>query len=211
MKRPKRPFLVAVTGGIASGKTLLCREFEDQGLRVYYSDKIAHQILQQPKIKKQIAEQFKEFDLLKNGQLDRELLGDLVFEDPEKLKYLNTVIHPLVRLEIQKIIDHSQAKVIVFEIPLLVENKLQGAFDLTINLHSDKKDKLERLIINRKISREKAEKIIEAQIDPDVRIEKTDLTIYNSGDINELLTKTRNLINILDSFPFKKVKKIKEI
>ena len=89
MKLLNRPFLIAVTGGIASGKTLVCRELEKQGFTVYYSDKIAHEILNDTKIINLLKLEFKELPLLTNGEIDRELLGDLVFSDPEKLTKLN--------------------------------------------------------------------------------------------------------------------------
>ena len=211
MKHHNRPFLIAITGGIASGKTIACRELEDLGLRVYYTDKIAHKVLDQQDIKAKIINKFAELELVKEGNLDRKLLGEMVFNDPEKLKYLNALIHPHVKTEIQDIIEQSEEKIIIFEIPLLVESNLQAAFDLTINLHTPKSLQIERLMQNRKMSREKAEKIINSQIESDIRIKKTDLTIDNLGKISDLRYHIKKLVDELPRFPFKKVIKITEV
>lgn len=211
MKHHNRPFLIAITGGIASGKTIACRELEDLGLRVYYTDKIAHKVLDQQDIKAKIINKFAELELVKEGNLDRKLLGEMVFNDPEKLKYLNALIHPHVKTEIQDIIEQSEEKIIIFEIPLLVESNLQAAFDLTINLHTPKSLQIERLMQNRKMSREKAEKIINSQIESDIRIKKTDLTIDNLGKISDLRYHIKKLVAELPQFPFKKVIKITEV
>ena len=138
MKPLKRTFLIAVTGGIASGKSIVCKWFEDKGFTVHYADKIAHSILEKDQIIELIAAEFGEFLLVK-GMIDRKKLGDLVFHNKKKLRILNKLIHPVVKDEIQKLIDSSREDLLIFEIPLLFENNLEKAFDFIINVFSDKK------------------------------------------------------------------------
>lgn len=117
MKLPKRPYLIAVTGGIASGKTLFCKELENRGMTVYYSDIIAHLILEEKEVKKRIIDKFGDIILTENRKINREILRDMVFNNAEKLKYLNQIIHPEVSRKIQQIIDSSKQKMIFLKFP----------------------------------------------------------------------------------------------
>jgi dephospho-CoA kinase len=211
MKLLKRPFLIAVTGGIASGKTIVCKELEKNGFPVYYSDQLTHTILEDEYIKLVILENFGDNLLDGSGKISRKILGDIVFNSSKKLEILNSIIHPEVRKKIQYIIDNEKEDYLIFEIPLLVENKLLRAFDLTINIHCNKDVQIDRLMKYRKMSRNKAEQIINSQIDAEIRKEKTDLTIINNGSLKEFSTSIESLIEGLSEFSFKSIVRIIDI
>ena len=211
MKPPNRSFLIAITGGIASGKTLFCQELVKKGFSVYYSDNIVHSILEEEKIRLKIIKNFGKEILDETGRINRKLLGDLVFNNPGKLSVLNKIIHPEVRKKIQQIIDSSKEKYLFFEIPLLVEKGLQKAFDLTINIHADEKLRIERLLQGRAMDKVKAGKIIRSQINSELRGEKTDLTIINNGELKMLFDQVDSLIEELRDFPFKTIVRITDI
>jgi dephospho-CoA kinase len=211
MKLPNRPFLTAVTGGITSGKTTACNWLQEKGFVVYYSDEIVHMIMKNKEwIKKTILQNFSNVQS-ENGEIDRRKLGDLVFYDKEKLQILNKIIHPEVKVEIQKIIDNSTEKFLFFEIPLLVENSLQSCFDYTINIHSSFDLQIERLIKYRSMNQIKAGKIIYSQSDPEQRRQKTDLTIINNGELAALYEQLELFLKKLPTLPFKEVERLSEI
>jgi len=186
MKPLKRTFLIAVTGGIASGKSIVCKWFEDKGFTVHYADKIAQSILEKDQIKEIIAAEFGKFLLVK-GKIDRKKLGDLVFHNRQKLQILNKLIHPEVKNEIQRLIDSSRQDFLIFEIPLLFESTLEKAFDFVINVYSDKKVQIERLVKLRSINEKKAQKIINSQLPGETKINGADLTIFNNGKVEEII------------------------
>ncbi|KQC05634.1 MAG: hypothetical protein APR54_08080 [Candidatus Cloacimonas sp. SDB] len=211
MKLLNRPFLTAVTGGITAGKTTACNWLQEKGFMVFYSDEIVHLILKEKEgIKKAILQNFSNVQN-ENGDIDRSKLGDLVFYDKEKLQILNKIIHPEVKIEIQKIIDNSTEKFLFFEIPLLVENDLQNCFDYTINIHSSFDLQIQRLIKFRSMDQIKAGKIINSQSDPEQRRQKTDLTIINNGELAELYDQLECFLKKLPTLAFKNVDRLTEV
>ncbi len=205
-----RPFLIAVTGGIASGKSLVCNWFEDQGLPVYYTDKLAHQILNEQPTKTKLVEIFGE-DILKNGLIDREKLGKQVFDNAALLAKLNRIVHPQVRSTMQQLVDLSQAEHLVFEIPLLFENNLQNAFDISLHIYADEKEQLKRIAQRDGVSLKEAEKRIRAQMNSFDKQKLADINIANNGTIEELYEKLRSLWPLIRRMKKKNVKRLLEI
>lgn len=201
MVKAARPFLIAVTGGIASGKTLVADWFADQGFEVHYADKIAHDIMNEPEVAAKIIQTFGA-EILQEGVIDRQKLGRIVFHDPTKLKKLNDILHPLVRNEMKNLISVSNSSHLVFEIPLLFENGLQNAFDLTINISADTNLRIERIEKRDKLEREKILHRMNAQMSDFEKQKMADVNIANNSTIEALKQNLQNLLPL-----FKKLKK----
>jgi len=120
MKHPDRPFLVAITGGIASGKSVVSKWFEDQKFSVFYADQIGHELFEDQYFKIEIEDIFGK-EVINNGSVDRAKLGDIIFNSVEKRKQLNELLHPEILKKMQQIINASLKEILIFEIPLLFE------------------------------------------------------------------------------------------
>jgi len=210
MKLPDRPVLIAVTGGIASGKSLTCEWFRKKGVSVIYADNIAHEILLEPSIKAELSKQFGS-KIETNGSLNRKKLGNLVFNDPESLQFLNELIHPEVLQEMDRIIHSSDLELLIFEIPLLFEKGLQKAFDFVINLYTIEGLQVSRLVNNRKMSRQKAEQIIRVQFPAEIKKSEADLTIENNGEVSELYNQLEIFWDNIGSLQHKNVLPLEQI
>ncbi|SAM06886.1 hypothetical protein [Absidia glauca] len=128
--------LVGLTGGIASGKSTVSRLLQEQQVPIIDADKIAREVVEPGRrANRQIREHFGDEVFLPDGHLDRPKLGDIIFTDPSKRKILNACVHPAVRLEMLKqVLYHwlSGAKVVVLDVPLLFESKLDRFVGTTV-------------------------------------------------------------------------------
>ncbi len=205
-----RPFLIAVTGGIASGKTLVSNWFADKDLRVLYADKIAHDVLEQPEVKSELKNIFGK-EIFSENKVDRSKLGKIIFDNESLRKKLNSIVHPQVFAEMNEIIMLAEDKYLVFEIPLLFELGLQNAFDLTINVSARTELRIKRILDRDGITQDEARKRIASQMSEFDKQKLADINIANDGEINELYSKLENLLPLIKKLKKKEVKKIIEI
>lgn len=204
MKHPDRPFLVAVTGGIASGKSVVSKWFEKQKFSVFYADKIGHELFEDKYFKNRIENIFGK-EVIINCTVDRIKLGEIIFDSVDKRKQLNELLHPEILKGIQHIIDESSKEILFFEIPLLFENGLQKAFDLVINIWTDEETQLKRLMIRKTMTRLKALKRISSQMSTFEKQKKTDINIENNSSIIALKNKLSEVLLEVNRMKFRKV------
>jgi len=117
--------IIGIMGGIGSGKSTVAAEFVKLGCEVIDADKIAHELLNKDAVKEKIVAYFGRDVLDSRENIDRKKLGNIVFDDYDKLTTLNGLIHPLVIKRIEELIEQyqqqNQIKAVVLDIPLLVE------------------------------------------------------------------------------------------
>jgi len=204
MEKFNRPFLIAITGSIASGKTLVSNWFAEQNFDVHFTDQIGHEILKESNVIERITKIFG-LEIL-NGQLiNRKKLGAIVFQDPAKLQQLNRILHPLVYNEMNNIILLSDSSHLIFEIPLLFENGLQNAFDLTINISADKLLQKERIKKRDKLSDDEILQRINSQMSDFDKQKLADVNIANNGSKSEIFHKLENLLPLIMKLKKKEV------
>jgi dephospho-CoA kinase len=177
---------VGLTGGIACGKSTVGRMFIRHGAHLVDFDRLAHNVEKpgQPAWEK-IVQSFGEGILLPDRKIDRNKLGNIVFNDQEKLKTLNNIVHPCVFQEWHKRLekikaDHSQA-IVLSDIPLLFEGNMQHLFDLTILVLILPEEQISRLIERNSVSHEDAEKRLKSQMPISEKIRLADIVIENKG------------------------------
>ena len=209
MKHPDRPFLVAITGGIASGKSVVSKWFEEQKFSVFYTDKIGHELFEDHYFKNKVEDIFGK-EVISNGFVDLIKLGEIIFNSADKRQQLNELLHPEIRKRMQKIIDGSSNEIIIFEIPLLFEDSLQKAFDLVINIWTDEDTQLKRLMCRASMTRDKTLKRISSQMPTSEKQKKADVNIENSASLYSLEDKLNNVQLIINKRKFKKVVNLQE-
>ena len=125
MRQKKRKKIIGILGGIYSGKSTVAAAFGRLGCAVIDADKIAHKMLEKPKIKKELSKLFGYGIINKSNKIDRRKLADIVFASKEKIARLNRIIHPPVLARIEQLIEEfnrrPDVKAIVLDVPLLAE------------------------------------------------------------------------------------------
>lgn len=181
--------IIGLTGGIASGKSTVARMLFELGLPVIDADQIAREVVEVgEEAYLQIVEKFGEEILQENKTIDRAKLGAVVFNDEEKRKLLNSIVHPAVRkkmLEQKEQYVKKGEKTIVLDIPLLFESNLTHLVDKVVVVYVDDDIQLERLMARNGFSKEEAEARIKAQMPLKEKVAKADAVINNNGTIEQ--------------------------
>src|SRR3954447_12477202 len=208
LRRSPRPssrvLTVGLTGGIGSGKSEVSRRLRELGAVVIDSDAVAREVVEPgtPGLAAVVAE-FGEDVLRANGELDREGLGRIVFGDPEKLARLNAIVHPLVgerigarMAEVER--DHPDG-VVVYDVPLLVENDLAGGYDVVLVVAASPETQLRRLVEQRGMTEDDARARIAAQAPLSAKLAVADIVIDNDGSLADLDPRVREVWADLDA------------
>jgi len=194
---------VAVTGGLASGKTTVCRLLASLGAYVVSADEIVHQLLSpNTETGKQVVSLLGS-EIISNQSLDRTKIAEKVFSHPKKLQLLEQILHPAVLHEIEKqfleVKKRGNISLFVAEIPLLYESESEQYFDAVIALLADRSVCKKRFSDARSISELEFDKRMERQWKPEQKATKADYVIINNGSLEELkqqvLTIYKDLIN----------------
>ena len=180
--------IMGLTGGIASGKSTVSALFVKKGAKLVDADVIAREVmLPGHQVLAATVRHFGQGILSPDGTLDRAKLGEIVFRDPEARQTLNDLTHPAIRQEIrsrmQELDQQEPEKLIIVDIPLLYESNLQGMFEEIEVVYVPREVQLTRLMQRNNWSREKAEDLLNAQMDIELKRSKASYVIDNSGDL----------------------------
>lgn len=171
--------IIGLTGGIGSGKTTIANHFMAAGIPVYIADDEARKIMQSAEIIKEIKDLFGNV-IFENGILNREKLAQIVFSNPEKLKLLNSIIHPAVKKHFDNwVLDHKNNSFVIYEAAILFESGSYKNCDKIITVTAPLETRIQRVIQRDKTTREQVLKRINAQWNDDQRIAKSDFVIEN--------------------------------
>ena len=186
-------FVVGLTGGIGSGKSLAAQYFSQLGALVIDADQLARSVIERG------SEGFDEVLLrfgdgvLKNGDIDRAALGQIVFENSQAKKDLEEIIHPRIRAEFEEAVASlNPGQILVYEIPLLVETNAADRFDFIISVESAAELRKERLRA-RGMFHSDIEKRIASQASEQERRKIADCILTNDGSEDELLRQVENI------------------
>ena len=185
--------VIGLTGGIGCGKSLAAQYFAELGALVIDADQLARAAIERG------SDGFDEVvalfgdSILKDGNIDRRALGDLIFKDPIAKTKLENIIHPFVRREFEEAVASLKGdQVLVYEIPLLVETNAHEKFDLVITVESEMENRIARLR-GRGMHISEIEGRVAAQATREQRIEVADFLIENDGSEDELLRQVENI------------------
>jgi dephospho-CoA kinase len=179
---------VGLTGGIGSGKSEVSARLSAHGALVIDADKIAREVVEPgtPGLTA-VVKEFGDEVLLPDGSLDREKVGSIVFADPDRLKALNAIVHPLVGERMQELMDAAPADaIVVYDVPLLTENNLAEFYDVVVVVDTPVQTQLDRLTTRRGMTAEAAQARIDAQATREARRAIADHVIDNSGTLDDL-------------------------
>jgi dephospho-CoA kinase len=192
-----------LTGGIASGKSTVAKMFEDLGAWIVDADKVGHEVLlSSHPAYQEIVHYFSDEILDPTGEIDRKQLGALVFADAEKLKALNTIVHPRIIAQVDHLAAEyaaSHPKVIVLvDAALIFESGIGGSFRKVIVAWCRPEEQVERLMAKAGFTREEAERRIAAQMPPEEKRKRADFVIDCSGTLAETQSQVQELFPKLE-------------
>ncbi len=139
-----RPFVIGVSGPIASGKSSVTSYLKEKGYHILDADHLAHQSYQDPKIQETLRKEFGD-EIFRSGRIDRKKLLSLVAENKEKRLLLNRLIHPYVFQKTQEAIDRGKYKKIVVDMPLLIGSPIENECDLILAVIAEEETRKQRL------------------------------------------------------------------
>lgn len=182
-----RPLLIALTGGIASGKSAVADIFAQLGAPVLDTDQIARDVVEpgSPTLAKLVAE-FGDDILDAEGRLDRARMRARVFADPEQRKRLEAITHPAIREELAARAQRAEGPYQIHVIPLLVESGRGDLYDRVLLVDTSEEEQLKRLMARDNSSPELAGQILAAQASREERLDAADDVIVNTGTLQDL-------------------------
>ena len=184
---------VAVTGGLAAGKSTVCRLLQEFGAYVVSADEIVRRQLTPATPTGQYVIDLLGPGIITNNQIDRKKVSDIVFSDPSKLKALEMILHPIVRDEVmsqfEKIKDSDAYSFFVAEIPLLDEAKMRGDFDAVIAVVCR-----EQIARERALNKKEFDRRSRFQLSQSAKQARADYVIVNDGDLAALKKEIGKLI-----------------
>lgn len=187
-QRDARHFVVALTGGIASGKSAACARFAEHGIAVHDADVAAREVVRhgEPAFD-DIVQHFGPSVVGADGELDRRILRERVFADPAERKALEAIVHPRVRAWLRTKVDADRGPYCILAIPLLAETWPQYAWvDRVVVIDATPELQINRLMLRDRIDAELARAMLDAQATREQRLRMADDVIDNSGQLQHL-------------------------
>lgn len=179
---------VGLTGSIGTGKSTVLKIFKDLGAYVIDADEIVHSLYKRKDIQEKVKSEFGDV-FNEDNSLNRKKVAEIIFNNPEKKKILESIIHPEVRKEINNKIRDIENKdknaIVIVEIPLLIETGQYKEYDTVVVVYSPKNLQLDRLL-KKGLSKEEALKRINSQMDIEEKLKYADFVINNSSSIEDL-------------------------
>ncbi len=187
----------AISGNIASGKSVVEDILKQKGFIVFDTDKLSHEILSD--FKSEVIKAFEGFDITEGNNISRAKLGKIVFENKDLKKKLEDIIYPKLKEKILNIFNENQKEKYVFiSIPLLFEVGWENLFDKILFIKTDENIRLKRLMARNQLTREEAELRLNSQKSQDLKAKKSDFIICNNDDIINLQKEVDEFIILLE-------------
>lgn len=191
-------FLVALTGGIAAGKSEVAKRLVALGAIEIDADLIAREVVA-PGTEglSKTVEHFGTNLILSDGSLDRKALGNIVFQDAQKRAQLEAILHPLIKARTKELLSQANREIIIYSVPLLLEAKVDHDFDLIVTVEAGESIQKMRLIESRGMSEADASARLASQVSSDARKQAADVVIDSSGSIDSLQQQVEKLWTII--------------
>jgi dephospho-CoA kinase len=182
-----RRLRIGLTGGIASGKSTVARRFMELGVPVIDADAAARAVVAPGKPGlAAVTDRFGARVLAENGELDRRALRDLIFEDPGLRRDLETILHPLIRADMEQSAESAVGPYVVLDIPLLVEGGSSDRVDRILVVDVDETTQLQRVMARDGCTEQQARAILASQASRSARLAAADDVLLNTGTVTDL-------------------------
>jgi len=201
-KNNEKPLLISITGDIGSGKSAVALYYQRNNYHVFSADKVNHELLDKEEVISDLTQIFGE-SIITDGEINRVVLRNIVFNDNERLNALNNYLHPkiLEKLfsEIESCDDPNKKRTAIFvEVPLLFENRLETKFDMNILVAASDKVKKERIGNRSNIPPVFVDIMLKHQMSQDMKMQKADIVIDNDNNERHLFSQLHVLQQMIE-------------
>ncbi len=198
--------VIGLTGGIATGKSTVSAILKKAGAVIIDADRIAREVVKKGlPAYREIVENFGEIVLLSNGEINRSVLGDLIFNDPRKKQLLNRIVHPHVRRETNRRLkdmeNSSPDTIAVLDIPLLFEAEMHKDLSEVIVVYAPEHIQIKRLMKRDNISEADAVARVRSQMPIEEKKNRATIVIDNSGTMEDTRKQTLEIFKTLKNTP----------
>ena len=192
--------LVGITGGIGSGKSAVCRVFEQCGAKVYYADPSAKRLMRNPEVLEKMERFLGPRVLLPDGRLNTEYISGQVFADSSRLNALNALIHPMVFADFERWVRlHEAEKVLFLESALIVEAGWTDRFDKLVVVTAPEEIRISRVMERDRVDREQVEARMKHQMRESERLKYADY-IIRCDERHLMIPQAVRIYEILSNF-----------
>ena len=195
--------LVGLTGNIGSGKSTVARLFAEQGATIIDADVLARQAVEPGTAGfTQVRERWGDRVMGPDGEIDRAALRQIVFEAPDELEHLNSIVHPEVARLRDELVAESESRgdrIVICDIPLLFEGHLADRFDAIVLVDAPRPVRLERLVRDRGLRETEAMAMIAAQMPAELKRARADIVIDNDGSLESLAERAHDAWESLEA------------
>ena len=189
--------MIALTGGMGSGKSTIADHLRRKGIKVLDLDKIGHEALEDEMVKKKLVDAFGD-GILRGDKIDRKKLGKIVFSDRAKLKQLNSIVHPKMLEILWKKVEDCPEDLIVVDGAVIIDIGIHDRFDFVIVADVDPKIQVERIMKRDGITRDEAIRRIRLQIGREERLKHADFVVNTALSYDEIQEQIDELMRIIE-------------
>jgi len=173
---------IGITGGIGSGKSLACKYFEKLGYKVIYADRVAKELYSSnSQLIKRLVAEFGKGILDENGKLSRPNARRIIFSDKRNIKRVNSIVHPFVFREMDKMVSRIKDKVVLFEAAIMFESGSYKRMDYVVLIYANKETRIKRIIKRDGVKRSDVLKLMKLQLDEREKAKRADFVIKNNA------------------------------
>ncbi len=186
-KKFKDKLLIGITGGIGSGKSEVCRLFSKHGYKVLFADYIAKDLYKKDKaLARKVIRAFGDEILNYKGVINLHKLKEVVFANKANFRKINEIVHPTVIKHLMGTIKKLKQRVIIIESALVFDTEFHNYLDYVIMVYSNKKNRVNRIMLRDGAKKKDIERIMEFQLDEKEKIERSDFIVVNNKPIEHL-------------------------
>lgn len=176
----KQPLIVGITGGIGSGKSTVVQIFKQRNIPVYIADSKAKYLMRtDSELIDRIKATFGDQSYDENGDLNKDYLSSIVFNDTEQLKSLNSIVHPAVRRDFKSWLNKQKSEYVLYESALIFEHQQQDKFDYIILVTAPKEERIKRVQKRDGCSADDVKKRMNKQMDDEMKRKSANFIINN--------------------------------
>ena len=173
---------IGITGGIGSGKSLACKYFEKLGYKVIYADRVAKELYSSnSQLIKRLVAEFGKGILDENGKLSRPNARRIIFSDKRNIKRVNSIVHPFVFREMDKMVSRIKDTVVLFEAAIMFESGSYKRMDYVVLIYANKETRIKRIIKRDGVKRRDVLKLMKLQLDEREKAKRADFVIKNNS------------------------------
>ncbi len=182
---------IGITGGIGSGKSFVCSLFAEKKIPIFHADESAKEISDRPEVRKEIVAAFSNSVLTPDNTLDRKKIASIVFSEHDKLRTLNSIIHPLVFLEFEiwKKSLPQPDRYAIAEAALMFESGMEEKVDYVLSVITEEDIRIKRVMERDKVDRDLVVSRMANQLPTQELIEHSDFVLHNNGTKEEVSAK----------------------